>query len=340
MKPFSNGIRAYEWMYGPLKVVTLENERLRISLLPNKGSDVVEIRYKPKDINVLLTLPLNFPLTSLVPSSRGAFFDYYEGGWQDILPTAGEANFKFRGIEWGVSGESSLIPWEYDIVTSNDEVCVKLSTELIRYPFRIEKLIRLKSGESSLEIDEKVTNLSDGDLEYMWLQHLMFGEPFISSDCKIEIPAKTLITHGPPDFSEMSFLKPGMLCEWPYGVTKEGKSIDLSTLQIQKRKVYDIAYVTDLEAGRFSITSPRYGLTFEMHFPNEIFRYLWLVYVFGGPLEYPWYGRVWSFGIMPCTSYPACGLLRTIENETARILRGSNSIEVRFTITLREVTDV
>jgi len=340
MKAFSNKVRAYEWNYKGFKVLTLENSKIRISLLPYKGSDIVEIRYKPKDMNVLLTLPLKPLLTSLTPSPRGVFFDYYEGGWQDIIPTAGEANFKFKGVEWGAYSESSLIPWEYDITELNDSVEVKLSTELVRYPFRIEKVIKLGKDDDYFEINEKITNASDGDLEYMWLQHIMFSRPFISNGCKIRIPARTLITHGPPDFSNLSFLKPGVLCEWPYGITKEGKSIDLSVLSIQDHKVYDVAYVTELEEGHFSITNPQYALAFELHFPKEIFRYLWLMYVFGGPLEYPWYGKVWGFGIMPCTSYPASGLLRAIENETARKLRGNSSIEAKFTIRLYEISDV
>lgn len=339
MKAFLNNIRVYEWTYKRLKVVTLENEKLRISLLPHKGSDIVEIRYKLKDVNVLLVLPFKFLLTPLPPSSKGAFFDYYEGGWQDVIPTAGEANFKLRGVEWGTHSESSLIPWEYSMDEFDNEVNVKLSTELIRYPFKMEKVIKLKRDSNSFEVCERVINVSDESLEYMWLQHIMFSKPFLSNDCKINIPAKTIITHGPPDFSDLSFLKPGISSEWPYGVTKEGKRVDLTTLPNHTCKIYDIAYITDLEEGRFSILSPSYRLAFEMRFSKEIFKYLWLMYVFGGPLEYPWYGKVWTLGIMPCTSYPACGLLRAIENGTARILKGNSSIETRFTIKISEVND-
>jgi len=339
VKAFSNGIRAYEWSYKQFKVLTLENKKLRVSLLPHKGSDIVEIRYKPKDVNVLLVLPLKFFLTTLPPSLRGTFFDYYEGGWQDIMPTAGEASFELRGVRWEAHGESSLIPWEYSLIESNDEVNIRLSTELIRYPFKIEKVVKLREDSDSFEVYEKITNASDEDLEYMWLQHIMFSKPFLSSDCRIDIPAKTVITHGPPNFSDLSFLKPGVSFEWPYSVTREDEKVDLSTLPTRYHKVYDIAYVTDLEEGRFSISSLSCGLSLEFRFPKEVFKYLWLMYVFGGPSEYPWYGRVWAFGIMPCTSYPACGLLRAIENRTARTLKGNGSVEAKFTITLHEISD-
>jgi len=75
------------------EALTLENRWLRVTLLPEKGSDIVEFLYKPLDIDVLWRAPSGFwTQEKLYPAdltTRGSFIDYYPGGWQEILPNGG-----------------------------------------------------------------------------------------------------------------------------------------------------------------------------------------------------------------------------------------------------------
>ena len=45
-----------DWTYKGMKVVFLENQFLRIGILIDRGSDIFEFRYKPKDMDPLLRL--------------------------------------------------------------------------------------------------------------------------------------------------------------------------------------------------------------------------------------------------------------------------------------------
>ena len=51
------GCRIREFQYKGLRTVTLENELLRAGILADKGSDIFELLYKPKDVDFLWHSP-------------------------------------------------------------------------------------------------------------------------------------------------------------------------------------------------------------------------------------------------------------------------------------------
>lgn len=69
----------------------MENEFLRVTILPEKGADIHELRYKPKDIDVLWKSPWGLKTPgkgiSTAADSMAARLEHYEGGWQEIFPT-------------------------------------------------------------------------------------------------------------------------------------------------------------------------------------------------------------------------------------------------------------
>ncbi len=46
-----------EWTYKGLRTVILENDLLRVVILVDRGSDIIEFRYKPYDVDFLLRRP-------------------------------------------------------------------------------------------------------------------------------------------------------------------------------------------------------------------------------------------------------------------------------------------
>jgi hypothetical protein len=84
---------AAEVKYAGAQVAVLENENIRVKVVPEKGSDIVEIVYKKRNLNLLYESPIGFRRfgTLSAPSVTGdsSFLDFYEGGWQDIVPNPG-----------------------------------------------------------------------------------------------------------------------------------------------------------------------------------------------------------------------------------------------------------
>src|ERR1700712_941212 len=129
-----------------LRAIYLENDILKIGLLPGRGSDIFEFRYKPKDIDFLLRLSkgIRNPQTqfSQIRNTKTQFEDYYYGGWQVCLPNS--PAFNYRGAELGQHGEVALIPWEVEIPEqSHDCIQIRCTAHVLRVPLKIERTFKL-----------------------------------------------------------------------------------------------------------------------------------------------------------------------------------------------------
>ena len=73
-----------DWTYKGMRTLIIENEYIRVVSLLDKGSDIMEILYKPLDIDFMWHSPLGYRNPSMFIESRarsdGSFLDYYGGG--------------------------------------------------------------------------------------------------------------------------------------------------------------------------------------------------------------------------------------------------------------------
>lgn len=324
-----------DWKYKGMRTLILENRQLRVVNLLDKGSDIIEIRFKPLDIDFLWHSPIDFkgPPVFYEGCSRlqGSFIDYYEGGWQDVFPNAGPS-CRWRGVDWGQHSITPLLQWDCKIEKNSGEgVIVHLEVDCHCYPFSIDKWIILKKGENSFIIKERLTNRSEQELEYSWLQHLTFGRPFLAPNNKIDLKAKTVVTH---DMEIPGSLLPvGKKFKWPTIEDKEGREIDLSRIPQKNLKSHDLVYIIDLEDGWYSITNEKMELGFGLAWDKKVYPYLWYWRPLGGAWDYPWFGRAWAIGLEPCTSWPSTGLRDQISRGTAAKLKGGSAVETEIKAT-------
>ena len=101
----SQGCRYMEYEQKGNQFLTIENEMLRMTFWLNKGADMIELRYKPKDLDVLWHTPLPIGRSGdyIAPASSalGAFFDYYPGGWQEVFPNSHLPTSGYKKAEGG-----------------------------------------------------------------------------------------------------------------------------------------------------------------------------------------------------------------------------------------------
>ena len=140
----------------------VENEKIRCLILVDKGTDIIEILYKPRDIDFMWKSPLDFKQPSKIPITKenesGSFLDLYFGGWHEMLPNVYlPANYK--GAEYGLHGEASMIPWNYEVVVDTpEEVTIKFFIRMYRAPLYVEKYLNIKSNNNYLSFKEDIIN--------------------------------------------------------------------------------------------------------------------------------------------------------------------------------------
>ncbi len=292
------------------RTVIMENELLRVSILVDKGTDIFEFLYKPMDMDFMWRSPIGFHHPSdFVPSNspeQGFFMDYYHGGWQEIFPVGSVAS-KNKEAEWGLHGEVSLIPWQYQICKDEpDEIAVKFWVRTYRTPFLIEKTLRLKQNQPVLFMEETVTNEGGEEMDFMWGHHPAIGEPFLDEHCIIDVPAKKV--ESVDNVSTTNRLQPAIYADWPMATAVDGVSkVDLSRIPSKSSQSFDMAFITELEDGWYGITNAKKKIGFGMCWDKKVFPHIWYWMVFGGGYGYPWYSRTYNLALEPWTSYAITG---------------------------------
>lgn len=328
-----------QWTFNGLKTIILENELLRIVILVDKGTDIVEFRYKPSDVDVLLQMPAGVRNPKQdVPSApnSGTFLDYFSGGWNEVLPNGGPF-VNYRGAELGQHGEISLVPWRYAILKqSADQVIVRFNVDAIRTPFSVEKTITLNQNEAKLHIEETLTNRASETVHCMWGQHIAFGCPFLEEGATIDVPDCKFLVHEVMDGYEPRRFQPSS--QSPIDAVPsadESGVIDARNVPpYGDKKAQEMAYLAELQDGWYAISNPHRETGFGVRFDHTLYKYIWywqqLGDVAGG---YPWWGKLHCTALEPWTSYPTNGLNDAVENGSALTLQAGETVSHRLIAT-------
>ena len=286
--------------------MVLENELLRVSIIADKGADVFELTHKRTDTEFMWRTPWSVRNPSLYTPSTGdgdnTWHDAYIGGWQTIAPTGGPPQ-KYANADIGQHTEATLMPWDAVIIEDTPErVSAKFTVRTIRTPFWIEKVVTLETNSPIVTVTDSLTNQAEEQAEAQWGQHIALGEPFLTPNCRLDMPESDFMV---PAGGESSWLKPGQVGSWPTALGNDNHGADLRTFPPKSDRVQGFAAFKNQKDGWYAVTNPDVGIGFGVTYPTDIFKYLWYWQVFGGGMGYPWYGRTYNIGLEPFTSLPA-----------------------------------
>jgi galactose mutarotase-like enzyme len=303
----------------------LENEALRVGVLPEKGADIFELIHRPSGIQMLIEMPGGLKPPSGHPQTE--FLENYEGGWQELFPNHGDA-CEFRGQTLPMHGEVALLPWEAQVIQDNsNETCLHLQVRCQKTPFLLERTMRLRAGTAQLEILGRVTNLSDQACEFVWGHHVTLGEAFLDGQSRLDIPASTVLTPDVLFEPGTARLAPGQTSPWPNARDRQGGTIDLASLPGRSAHSHDDAFLTGLGRGHFTVTSPRRGLRFSLEWNESLFPWIAFWQPYGGAEVAPFTG-MYGVGIEPWIS--RFSLTEAVEKGQAKRLAGGASLQTRL----------
>ncbi len=255
-----------------LRLVVMENDAIRVSVLAGKGADIVEFFDKRAGVDFLWRNPQGIRSPKSEPNTLGpdeAFNAYYEGGWQELFPH-GSAPLEVHGVTLPRHGEVHALPWKYAIVKDTpEEVQVKFSVRTERAPFALERTMTINASDPHVRFDERATNLGGSDFSIMWGHHPAFGEPFLSGDCAIEFPKGRAVD------GDLS------MCRIPPQGTSGG----------------NMWFLTDFAEGWYGIRNAKLKTGFGMRWDAKLFPVVWIWQGYS-PEE-----QVYACAIEPFTSF-------------------------------------
>ncbi len=135
--------------------INLENEFLRVEVIPGLGGRIDSIIYIPTNKNWVWK---NSELENKAVSKYSNYDDNWQGGWEELFP-----NDAIEEFEWGKGldhGELWSAPWNVDFVSDNE---VNLSTET------------LDSGT----VFRKIIKIRDNALKVSYKAHIKFNDNFL-----------------------------------------------------------------------------------------------------------------------------------------------------------------
>ena len=162
--------------------VHLENDRLRLTLLPG-GGHIAAAEWKETGLSPLWDPPWE----TMEPSRYDARSHPQYGQGPEARLLSGIAGhslcFDIFGVPsdaeaaagLGVHGEGSAADWEVD----SGAGWVKLRAEFPLAAMRFERRLELAAGSGRVDISETATNLAGTDRAVGWTQHVTLGPPFL-----------------------------------------------------------------------------------------------------------------------------------------------------------------
>ncbi|MCL5985559.1 MAG: DUF5107 domain-containing protein [Actinobacteria bacterium] len=280
-----------EWTFRGFRAVILENELIKITLIPEYGSKIYEFIDKKADRDFLWHNP-RLPLRSPVYGSN--IDNWWHGGIDIGIPT--DFACKYEDEELPYMGELWSLPWNYEIVKRDfKEVSVHTWCYTIIAPLKVELWISLEDDKREIKLKYKVTNVGFNSYNFLFGIHPALD---INPSCRLDIPAKKMmIEWDGPDFP---LGEKGTEYIWPYAVDKTGKKIDMRIIPPPSSGRFHFHYAMEITDGWLALTDTKSKQGFGMVFPSDIFKAMMIWFGYGG------WRNSYCVVVEPWTGYPAC----------------------------------
>lgn len=300
-----------------LRTLVLENNVLRVVLLPGSGGKVWQITYKPLNTDLLWNRPGATPTQQPLDA---CYDDVWCGGWDELFPNDEPAHWD--GLQLPDHGELWTGSWEATAFDEDGAKSIALRFETPRTNFLAEKTLTLRPDSSVLEVRYRLTNRSARTLPFLWKLHPAFA---VSAQHRLDFPAMTVMR-------ESAF--PGTLgCapevfHWPDAPLKH-ETLDLRQVPDASSGAVHFFYGTEMQDGWCGLTNRGSRLSAALRFDPSVFSSCWLFASYGG-----WLGLNVAV-LEPATGFPF-NMQAMIDRGMARTLAPGQSLETTVLFAVQE----
>lgn len=273
-----------------LERITVENERVSFSLLPEIGGKMISLILKESEHEYISLSGRPFR----IPPYGANFADYDISGFDECFPTIAEGFYPkgpWKGIHIPDHGELWTLSWESRVERGN----LRLSVFGVRFPYHFVKVLSLT--ENRISINYRLRNFSPFEFDYLWAAHPLLT---VTPGTRILLPDKQRVR---TDWSKNERL--GKLLyetSWPQAQGPGGEMIDLSVVNSPEANQATKFFTTTLEQGWCVLHDPQTGGFLKLSFPVEKIPYVGVWINEGG---WPLHGEAsYNVALEPCTGCP------------------------------------
>jgi hypothetical protein len=326
-----HGCRYLDFNCGGNRFLSMENSIFRMTFWLNKGADLIELRHKATDIDVLWRSPLPMPDAGsfISPNSTPSFIDYYPGGWQEAFPNAHSPVSEYKNAPLGQNGEVCLLPWSYEVLECHETMLkIKMFVSTTRTPFKLTRIISLMKDDAFFRMDKTIENLGLEEMHYNWGHHSVFGAPLLEENCIIDLAEGSVAVVPDFSFSHLDRYVRNQRNSWPNLTDKNGNQVDASQILAPHAKSMD-AFEVELTSPWVALRNPKLNLGIGMAWELTTFPYLWIWEAYCGSPGYPFYSRNYNLGLEPY-SVPIETLTESIERGHSHQISPGETVHSSF----------
>lgn len=250
--------------YKNLECIILENDYLKVGVLPKCGGNIYSIFDKKLKIELLWQNKKEY----IIPIYGESFTRGNVSGIDEMFPSISECTYAdepWKGTKIPDHGEIWSLSFDYEI--SNDEV--KLWTFGTKFPYKFCKIIKLL--DNSINIWYEVNNFSQFDLSFIWALHPLFNG---QDDIEVVLPTdvKKIINVNSDSKVLGGF---GAKHRWPNIKDENNKILDLSKVPDKSSNRCEKFYIDGkINNGWCALYYQKERYAVEIKFPKEKVPYL------------------------------------------------------------------
>lgn len=335
-RPAGHYGRHYQWEGH--EIIELNSAELTVKISLTRGAEILELRDKRKNLDLLWhnheDIVRNRPFISSRNSEFGNFLEHFSGGWQEVLPAA-QYPVEYKGIKVGGHGEAALLSWTFELITdSESELVIKLWVDLRLFPLRLTRIMTLRGDV--LRFDETVENLGDVEIEFQWGQHLVLGGPLADPGAELVVDdgERFEVPHYP---SPTYRFEVDQVSAWPSIRNSQGELENLCKLP-ENDGTDGHVILGPMRNADVSLVNYEVGLRARMRWSADAYPYCWIWMVWGGIKQYPLWGAHRLVTIEPFSS-PVISLTEAIASENALKAKPGGIVSSWVEFSVVEVTN-
>lgn len=295
-----------DWRYNGCRVLRLENDRLRVDVLPECGGRILHWVDKRIGRDWLWQNPRIKP--TILPESTN-YDDTFSGGWDELFPN-GSAG-PYNGEAYPDHGEYWTKRFEWSVERQAGAVTLHLLAEGSVTPTRMERWITMSAGSEVVKIRYRLTHLGEHPIDFLWSLHPALN---VTPTCRLLIPGSKAVNAAP---GVGRLASEPLEFTWPIAPGRNGQPVDLAKIPARSGvPLYDMAFVTELREGWVGVIDESQRAGFGIAFDKSLFRCAWVFQTHGG-----WRGLHTAI-IEPCTGYPCDLAEAAAAGRTARLEPG------------------